>query len=320
MNLKGIEKIPIIFSEHYDIALLGLEKLHPFDTQKYGKVYNYLVEKAGIAKDRFYTPEPVFKKELLSVHTPEYLSSLKKSKNIAKIAELEILSLIPNTLLQKHLLQPMRYATGGTVLGCQLALKYGWAINLSGGYHHAKRDSGGGFCFFADIPIALYKVFEEKKNLKALIIDLDAHQGNGCEAILGDDPRVHILDVYNEEIYPWDFEARKYIDFDYPVKSYIEDKEYLKIVEKGIKKAMTKLKPGLIIYNAGTDILEGDPLGCMSISENGIIKRDEVVFKYALENRIPILMVLSGGYTHKSAEIIGKSIENIFKKCLKKFL
>ena len=313
---KMSNKIPIIFSKHYDITLLGLQRLHPFDSEKYGRVYRYLVNKVGVDKDCFYIPEIVSEKELLSVHTKEYLSSLNHSINIASIAELMMISLVPNFILQSRVLKPMKYATGGTILGCQLAMEYGWAINLSGGYHHAKSESGGGFCFFADIPIAVYKLFKENPELSIMIVDFDAHQGNGYASIFRDDTRIHVFDVYNEEIYPYDVETKRYIEFEYPVKSYIEDRKYLSLLEGELGGAMVKSKPNLIVYNAGTDVLRGDPLGCMSISGDGIVKRDEIVFRNALNNKIPIVMVLSGGYTKKSAAIIGRSIENILKNVL----
>jgi len=313
---KMSNKIPIIFSKHYDITLLGLQRLHPFDSEKYGRVYRYLVNKVGVDKDCFYIPEIVSEKELLSVHTKEYLSSLNHSINIASIAELMMISLVPNFILQSRVLKPMKYATGGTILGCQLAMEYGWAMNLSGGYHHAKSESGGGFCFFADIPIAVYKLFKENPELSIMIVDFDAHQGNGYASIFRDDTRIHVFDVYNEEIYPYDVETKRYIEFEYPVKSYIEDRKYLSLLEGELGGAMVKSKPNLIVYNAGTDVLRGDPLGCMSISGDGIVKRDEIVFRNALNNKIPIVMVLSGGYTKKSAAIIGRSIENILKNVL----
>ena len=112
------------------------------------------------------------------------------SANIALIAEVMMAALLPNGILQKHLLEPIRYATGGTILGCGLAIERGWAINLSGGYHHAKADSGGGFCFFADVPIAVRKMWDDHPDRKVLIVDLDAHQGNGNASIFRDEPRV----------------------------------------------------------------------------------------------------------------------------------
>jgi len=307
-------KLPIIFSKHYDIKFGGLEKLHPFDAAKYGKIYKYLVKETGIAE--CYTPDIVTEDDLLSVHTKKYLASLNKSLTIARIAEFPMLTVIPNDILQNRLLKSVRYATGGTILGAELALENGWAINLSGGYHHAKADAGGGFCFLADIPIAVYKLFKKNPELSVMIIDLDAHQGNGYASIFKNDKRIHILDVYNGQIYPNDFEAKKYIEFDYALKSYIEDEGYLSLIERAVPDAIEKSKPGIIIYIAGTDIFEGDLLGCMKISEEGIIKRDELVFINAIKNEIPILMVLGGGYSKESAAITAKSIENILKNVI----
>ncbi len=220
-------------------------------------------------------------------------------------------AIVPNPILQKNVLVPKKYATGGTILGCELALEHGWAINLSGGYHHAKADSGGGFCFFADVPIAVKKLWEKRPDLPVMIIDLDAHQGNGNAAIFKDDKRVSIFDVFNGHIYPGDYEAAQYVEYNHPVKMYIGDGEYLGLLKMELPAAIDESAPKLVIYNAGTDVLKGDMLGGMSITADGIIARDELVFKCALERKIPILMLLSGGYTRKSAKIIGRSIENI---------
>jgi histone deacetylase 11 len=305
------KKIPIVYSKHYDIGLAGMERLHPFDTRKHGKVFRQLGEKLGIGGREIYTPTMATEAELLSVHTPRYLASLRRSYNVAFIAELPLLAFVPNALLQKRVLVPMRYATKGTMLGAELAFEYGWAINLSGGYHHAKADSGGGFCFFADVPIALYALFEKRPELSVLIVDLDAHQGNGNEAVFKDDPRVRIFDIYNEAIYPQDDEAKRYIAFDHPVPVSTGDGAYLSLLEKELPEAIENVRPGLIVFIAGTDVLEGDFLGMLRLSEAGVIKRDAIVFTNALEKEIPILMLLGGGYTKKSAPVIAESIENI---------
>jgi len=312
-----LSQLPIIFSPHYDISLYGLENLHPFDTAKYGKVYAYLKDELGIAQERFIHPSPVTEEELLKVHSKQYLDSLGSSQVIAGIAELGMLAALPAALLQEKILLPMKYATGGTVLGVSLARQYGWAINLSGGYHHAKADRGSGFCFYADIPIAVTLFLAEDPGARILIIDLDAHQGNGHEAFFKDRPGIFIFDVYNKDIFPGDTEAGKFIDFAYPVPSGIGDQAYLALLKEALPKALETSRPDLIIYNAGTDIYEDDPLGAMKISEAGIMRRDEIVFKSALELEIPILMLLSGGYSPLSADIIAHSVENLFRNVLK---
>ena len=309
-------KLPIVFSPRYDIRVLGIEKLHPFDSEKYGKVHRYLVDKVGIDEGAFYAPDSATNEELLTVHTSNYLDSLNKSANIALIAEVMMAAVLPNKILQKHLLEPIRYATGGTVQGLTLALEQGWAINLSGGYHHAKAESGGGFCFFADVPIAVRKMWEADPDRKVLIVDLDAHQGNGSASIFQDDPRVSMFDVFNGHIYPGDHEAARYVKHNHPVKMFVTDGEYLGLLERELPPAIEESSPGLVVYNAGTDVLTGDPLGGMNISAEGIIKRDGFVFRNAIDRKIPILMLLSGGYTRKSAGVIGRSIENILKNII----
>ena len=304
-------QLPLVYHRYYNISFWGFDRLHPFDSKKYGKVYDYLVNKVGINPESFHVPKKVSGEDLLKVHSQEYLTSLSSSSTLGKITEMPILEWVPNFLLQRKLLDPMRYATQGTIDAVFLSLEHGWAINLSGGYHHAKADNGEGFCVYADIPLAIYKLHEKYPSYKVLIVDLDAHQGNGHEMICGTDSRVSIFDVYNKDIYPRDWNAQHSITYNYPVQSYIEDAEYLKIVQDGLSKAIQDSQPDVIIYNAGTDILAGDNLGRMSVSEKGIILRDELVFTAAYEAHIPITMVLSGGYTNQSASIISQSIENI---------
>ncbi len=321
------KKLPLIFSPDYDISFFGIEKLHPFDSKKYGKVHNYLVNTVGIPRECFYVPTQVSEQDLLLVHTPAYLQSLNSPSVVARIAENPALAYLPNFLVQRNLLAPMKVATGGTILGGTLAQQYGWAINLAGGYHHAKgcgrdrlketyslSDEGGGFCVFADIPLVIKKLWEKDPTLKVLIVDLDAHQGNGHEDFFKkNDKRVAIFDIYNADIYPYDHAAKKHIDFNYPVQSGINDQQYLDLLKSELPKAIEQYKPDFILYNAGTDVFEHDPLGLMKVTAQGIIERDSFVFQQAAQNNTPVLMLLSGGYTKESANIIGHSVEHIMK-------
>jgi histone deacetylase 11 len=158
---QNVKKFSIIFHEKYDISFLGMENLHPFDSKKYGKVFKNLQRSLSLKKEQFYKPSELNPKDLELVHSKEYLNSLNHSKTIANIAEIPPLKFLPNFALKSFVLTPMKYATSGTVLGAQLALQYGWAINLSGGYHHAKANSGEGFCVFADIPLVVHKLLQK---------------------------------------------------------------------------------------------------------------------------------------------------------------
>ncbi|KAE8612855.1 hypothetical protein XENTR_v10013012 [Xenopus tropicalis] len=191
-------------------------------------------------------------------------------------------------------------------------MERGWAINVGGGFHHCSGDRGGGFCAYADITLAIKFLFERVEGVsKATIIDLDAHQGNGHERDFMEDKRVYIMDVYNRHIYPGDHSAKRAIRRKVELDWGTEDKEYLNKVETHVRGALNEERPDIIVYNAGTDILDGDPLGGLSISPQGIVKRDEIVFAVARSQRIPILMVTSGGYQKRTARIIADSILNL---------
>eukprot|EP01088_Endostelium_zonatum_P013876 TRINITY_DN287_c0_g3_i1.p1 TRINITY_DN287_c0_g3~~TRINITY_DN287_c0_g3_i1.p1 ORF type:complete len:297 (+),score=74.62 TRINITY_DN287_c0_g3_i1:418-1308(+) len=239
------------------------------------------------------------------------------------MAEVPLIAVLPSWLVRQKLLNPMLIQTGGTILAARLASIYGWAINLGGGYHHCSACEGGGFCIYADISLTIkfYQTFFQAKTgrrPKTLIVDLDAHQGNGHERDFGDDDDVVIMDVFNGQIYPGDYEAKQGIKIMKQVNSGIADDQYLSIVQDGLNEAYTVWGNSngydLVIYNAGTDCLEGDPLGRMNVSPAGIVKRDELVWNAAISRNNPIVMVLSGGYQKTNAKIIADSIENLVGK------
>jgi histone deacetylase 11 len=167
----------------------------------------------------------------------------------------------------------------------ELALQYGWAIALLGGMHHASWNRGGGWCVYSDIPLAIKHLLTVDRAKKFMVIDLDAHQGNGMERDKLDNmitEDVYILDMYNEGIYPMDDYAKQAIDVKIELYGNTGDKVYLKRLTKGLEKAFAKFQPDIIFYNAGSDILAGDPMGGLNVTLEGLIKRDELVFQYAL--------------------------------------
>ncbi|XP_062842937.1 histone deacetylase 11 isoform X2 [Trichomycterus rosablanca] len=281
--------LPIVYSPQYNITFMGLEKLHPFDAGKWGKVIGFLKEEQFITDETIVPAREASEEDLLVVHTKRYLSKLKRK-----------------------VLRPLRTQTGGTIMAGKLAMDRGWAINVGGGFHHCSSDKGGGFCAYADITLAIKFLFERVEGVsRATIIDLDAHQGNGHERDFLEDRRVYIMDVYNRHIYPGDGYAKRAIKRKIELDWGTEDMEYLQLVELHCEGALNEIRPDIIVYNAGTDILDGDPLGGLAISPQGIVKRDEIVFNAARKRGIPILMVTSGGYQKKTARIIADSILNL---------
>ncbi|XP_057957857.1 histone deacetylase 2 isoform X8 [Malania oleifera] len=288
-----LSKVPLIYAPSYDIAFLGIEKLHPFDSSKWGRICQFLISDGIVGKNHFVEPMEASTDDLLVVHPESYLKSLKSSLNVSIIVEVPPVALLPNCLVQKKVLYPFRKQVGGTILAAKLAKERGWAINVGGGFHHCSHEKGGGFCAYADISLCIHYAFVRLNISRVMIIDLDAHQGNGHEMDFSDDRRVYILDMYNPGIYPFDFEARRYIDQKVEVRSGMTTNEYLQKLDEALEVAEHMFDPELVVYNAGTDILDGDPLGRLKISPDGVSSRDERVFRFCREKNIPIVMLTS---------------------------
>jgi histone deacetylase 11 len=175
--------IPLVYHPRYNVTAFGLKRLHPFDGRKYRRIHDALIARGLHRRRDFHRPRPVGRRDLLKVHTSEYLGSLRSPDALARILEVAIVGRLPGWVIDWRILRPMRYATGGTVLACRLALEHGVAINLGGGHHHAASGWGGGFCVYADVPLAVKILHEEGKVGRVLVVDLDAHQGNGTAAV-----------------------------------------------------------------------------------------------------------------------------------------
>ncbi|EDW66498.1 histone deacetylase 11 isoform X1 [Drosophila virilis] len=315
-DTKRRDKLPIVYSKNYSVRFAGLEKLHPFDAAKGKHIQRLLCAELSLECGDFYDPLEITKTELLRVHTSKYLKSLKWSANVACIAEVPVLMFLPNFTVQSGYLRPMRYQTAGSILAGKLALEYGWAINLGGGFHHCCSYKGGGFCPYADITLLLVRLFELESSRvqNAMIVDLDAHQGNGHERDFKNIEAVYILDMYNAFVYPKDHEAKLSIRCGVELKHLTEDAYYLRQLSRCLMQALAEFKPDVVIYNAGTDILKGDPLGNLAISADGVIERDRLVFSTFRALGIPIVMLLSGGYMNSSKHVIADSIVNLQRK------
>jgi histone deacetylase 11 len=303
--------IPLIYHPRYNITAFGLERLHPFDSRKYRRIRNALIA-GGLRRPReFVRPGAVTRGELLKLHTPDYLQSLRRPESLARILEVPVVRRLPGWVIDWRILRPMRFATGGTILACRQALERGIAINLGGGYHHAAPGWGGGFCVYADIPLAAQALHDEGKVGRVMVVDLDAHQGNGTASAFKDWPWATIFDLYEQNIFP----ARKEPeDYPLPVRSGLTGVEYLEIVHQTLPPALDTVRPDLLIYNAGSDPFADDPLAGLRLTMSDIADRDLNVVSMARERKIPVAMVLSGGYSTESWRIHADSIEGILTR------
>ncbi len=303
--------IPLIYHPIYNITAFGLERLHPFDSLKYRRIHDALIARGLRKAADFVRPGLVGFDELETVHTRAYLKSLRCPETLAGILEVPMVGRLPGRLLNWRILQPMRYATGGTILACRLALEQGLAINLGGGYHHAASNRGGGFCVFADVPLAVKTVHDEGKANRVLVVDLDAHQGNGTASIFKDWPWAFIFDLFQENIFP----ARKEPeDLPIPVPPGLNGTDYLEIIQELLPQALKSAQPDLVVYNAGSDPFKDDPLAGFQLSSADLAARDLLVMTLVRERSIPVAMVLSGGYSKESWRLHADAIEGILTR------
>ena len=309
----------LVYSKRYDIGLLGLEKLHPFDSRKYSRAFALLRRAFGSQlRKRVSSPTSAASaSDLLAVHTADYLQQLKSATYLANALEVSLLQRLPSAVIDWCVLRHMRWATAGTLLATRLAMESGLAVNLSGGYHHAKPDRGEGFCIYSDIALAINMVRREKlisETDRIAYVDVDAHQGNGvCHAFF-DDPRVFIFDIFNGRNYPiFDVTARRRVDCAVPLMPRTADAEYLQALESKLPPFLDSLtrggKVGLAIYNAGTDVYTGDTLGGLSVSAEGILQRDQFALRQLIERGIPTVMLLSGGYSRDSYRMVAATVQ-----------
>ncbi len=302
--------VSLVYASSYLIDVGGLEKMHPFDIRKYQKIQDALVEQTDCQVDDFLSPRPLSNDDLLLVHTPEYIESLKSRTKVAGYLEAPILMLAPVSL-ETAIIRPFRHASGGTLLAARTALHSGIGINLGGGYHHAKPDKGEGFCIIADVPIAIRWLQKEGLIKRALVIDVDVHQGNGTIACLANDDTTFTFSMHQSNIYPIPKEEG---DLDVELHSGMNDDQYLKVLKQNLPVVFDQAQADICFVVGGCDTLLGDPLASLRMTHEGIVQRDQMIIDACIDRKTPVVFTLSGGYSQDAWQAQFKSIANLIEQ------
>jgi acetoin utilization deacetylase AcuC-like enzyme len=186
-----------------------------------------------------------------------------------------------------------RLAAGGTLLAARTSLIEGLAGNLAGGTHHAFADHGEGFCVLNDAAVAIARLRSEGKIRRAAIIDLDVHQGNGTAAIFEQDEAVFTFSMHGERNYPL---AKMRSNLDVPLPDGVGDAAYLEALERSLPTVIEHARADIAFYLAGVDVAAGDRYGKLSLSEEGIRRRDRRVIETIRAAGVPLVILLAGGY------------------------
>lgn len=259
-----------------------------------------LVAERGIGQ--VLDPGLIDDRDLLRAHAPAYVRAIRTGEYDDLTRQRLGLPWHPTISLRSH------SATAGTLLAARAALKDGIAANLAGGTHHAFADRGEGFCVFNDVAVAVRALHAEEPLLHCMVVDLDAHQGNGTNDFFRDDARVFTYDVHVGRNYP----SRKVpSDVDVPLSRYAGADEYFTRLTATLPEAVERFEPDLVFFNAGVDVHVDDRFGQMRLNDEDMARRDRYALGLCRDWGIPVCVVYGGGYNKAEGQTAELHVQTI---------
>ena len=288
----------VVYHPRYDLNLGA----HVFPSQKFRLIQELLIREKIAGAEDFLEPAPAAEEDLLRVHTPQWIDKLKNGTLTAsEIMKLEV-------PYSPELAEAVWLAAGGSILAGQLALRDGFASNLSGGFHHAYASHGEGFCAINDVAVAIRSLQAARLIKKAIVVDTDVHDGNGTAHIFRDDPSVFTLSIHQENNYP---AHKPPSDLDLPLDDGVEDEEYLSALLPAVARVLDQFCPDLLFYVGGADPYLEDQLGGLRLSKSGLKARDKGVFFAARSRDIPVATTLAGGYACRVEDTVSIHVNTL---------
>ncbi|MGE0359560.1 MAG: histone deacetylase [Vicinamibacterales bacterium] len=288
----------VIFSPRYHLEFGA----HVFPTVKYRLVAERLVA-AGLVPGGFVEPVAATWDDLARVHTAAYLDAVANGRLTPdEIARLEI----PCT---PAIVEGFRLMTGGTLTATRLALDGTdrVAVHVGGGFHHAFAGHGEGFCLFNDVAVAIHDARRGRAADRAAVVDLDVHHGNGTASIFAGDARVFTLSIHDQANYP---EVKPPGSLDIGLPPGTGDGVYLAHLDGALGRVLEHY-PDVLFYLAGADPYLDDQLGGLSLTMDGLRRRDRAVFAAARSAGVPVVVVLAGGYARHVDDTVAIHVATI---------
>lgn len=274
------------FSHHPDY-FLPLPEHHPFPMAKYTLVHRYLLERGIARPEQIMQPDEASLEDLARVHTPAYLHALEHGE-LSTTEQRRI-----GVPWSARLWRRSRLAVQGTLDAARAALATGIAGNLAGGTHHAFAGHGEGFCVLNDVAVAIRVLQAEHRIARALVVDLDVHQGNGTAAIFAGDASVLTFSMHGERNYPAQ-KQRSSVDVGLP--DGIGDAQYLEALDRHLPEVIAAARADIVFYLAGVDVVAGDRYGRFALSDAGLLAREQRVLAATRSAGLPLVITLAGGY------------------------
>ncbi len=281
----------LVYSDHYDLHLGA----HVFPAVKYRLIMEKLWREGWAQPEDLIEPLPASDDDVALVHDRDYIRKLRTGK----LSYLEILRMeIPYS---PELVRAVWLCAGGSLLAGRLALADGACVNVGGGFHHAFPDHGEGFCVLHDVAIAIRGLQKNHTIERAMTVDCDVHQGNGTATIFKGDRSVFTLSIHQANNYPY---PKPPSNLDINLDDGADDEDYLGALEEGLDKSLAEFQPDLILYLAGADPYCEDQLGGLGLTLEGLEKRDRLVFQKARAKKIPVAVMLAGGYARRVEDTV----------------
>ncbi|GAB4034489.1 MAG: histone deacetylase [Elusimicrobiota bacterium] len=272
----------LIYSQLYTI-----EVAHKFRTEKFQRTCELLIKKRVIKSENIIEPEMPREDDLLLAHSAVWVKKVLDMK-LTPADQLTAEMPVNKDVIFAHLLH-----CGGTMLACDIALKEGLGLHCGGGGHHAHKNYGAGFCLINDLAVAAKKTLKNFPGKRILIIDLDAHQGDGTADIMAREKNVFTFSIHSKNIYP---EKKSRSSMDIEMDSGTKGDVYNSILSQALERIFDSFSPQFVFYNAGADVYEKDTLGDLKLSLRDIEERDSIVFEKVRKAGLPLVLTLSGGY------------------------
>jgi acetoin utilization deacetylase AcuC-like enzyme len=263
--------------------------------EKYSLLPEQLLYEGTIEQSQFFAAEPLPEAAILRTHTPTYWDKLRNNALSRKETRAIGFPMRPDLVARG------RVIAQGTLDCARYARRDGVALNVAGGTHHAFADHGEGFCVFNDIAIAINELLHTGEINRALVVDLDVHQGNGTARLFAEEPRVFTFSMHGARNYP----ARKEkSDLDIGLPDRTGDDVYLESLFTHLPGLLDGFRPDMVFYLSGVDVLDTDKLGRLSMSLRGCKERDRFVLSTCRDRGLPVAVSMGGGYSERLATII----------------
>ena len=289
----------IFYTDHFE---LPLPQGHRFPMRKYAMLRVRVEAEKLCAGESLRVPHAASDEQILRAHEASYLKRVVSGT----LAPSEIRRI--GFPWSPQMVERSCRSSGATLEACRAALQQGLAVSLAGGTHHAFRDHGAGYCVFNDAAIAALAMQAEGRTSRVLIVDCDVHQGDGTAAIFADDPSVFTFSIHGARNFPF---RKTESDLDIALPDFTGDDSYLASLQDGLCHAFSASQPGLVIYLAGADPYEDDRLGRLSLSKDGLVRRDRLLFSMCADLEVPVATVMAGGYAHAIEDTVDIHINTV---------